>query len=232
MLAMQHYHSKFLALGLTLGTLCWLATGCQQKPSVPSPLSNTPQPQPTASAMAPSPTASVTVGTDPQSNPGMADGNTPGSSPTPATETSLPPLSREDQAIAQKMQQEVQEKVGRLSIQPVGKTYLSSLLLEQKAEKLVKNKFSSDLQQLDPDLQSETNEYQLQIVAADANQSIITATAKAPGLPSYTGAVFAVKEKLSVTGICKTKIPSQIPPTPPTLMGETVKCGSDSVSDQ
>lgn len=147
----------------------------------------------------------------------------------PTDAASSPFLNPEDRAIAQKMEKEVQEKVDRLAIQPIGKTYLSGILFNQQAEKLLKGKFSSNLEQLTSDMATDSNDYQLQIVAADADKSIVTATAKTPGLPSYTGAVFAVPEKTPIAGICKTKLPSKTPPEPPTLTGGAIKCDSNSV---
>jgi hypothetical protein len=127
------------------------------------------------------------------------------------------------------VQRELQKKGVKLAIQPSGKTSLGNVLISQQTEQIVKGRFASDMKQLAEDMPTETEEYYLQILQADAAKAIVTATAKMPGLPSYTGAVFAVKAKLPIAKICKTKLPSEIPPSPPTLMGEVIKCGADSV---
>jgi Type IV pilin-like G and H, putative len=221
MLGMQQYHSKLILLGITLSYLSWVSAGCEQKTaSSPSALSTPSQPTVSTSAPAPTALASPTI-----------PGSIPGGSPVPPTDvTGSPALTPEDQAIAQKMEKEVQEKVERLAIQPAGKTFLSNILISQQTEKIINGKFANDLKQLAAEMPTETSEYQLQVVEADTQKSIVTAKAKTPGLPSYTGAVFALEAKIPVTGICKTKLPSEIPPSPPTLVGETVKCGGDSVS--
>jgi hypothetical protein len=229
MLGMQQYHSKLVLLGATLGCLSWLSAGCEQKTaSSPSSLS-TPS-QPPASAIASAPTlASPTAST--QQNATLPGSTVPSDSPVATTDAiGSSALNPEDQAIAQKMEKEVQEKVDRLAIQPVGKTFLSNILISQQTEKIINGKFANDLQKLAADTPTETSEYQLQVVAADTQKSIVTAKAKTLGLPSYTGAVFALEAKIPVTGICKTKLPSTTPPSPPTLVGETVKCDGDSVS--
>jgi hypothetical protein len=230
MLGMQQYLSKLILLGATLGCLSWLSAGCEQKTaSSPSSLSTPSQPPVSASAPAPTALASPTAST--QQNATLPAGTVPSDGPVPTTDaTGAPALSPEDQAIAQKMEKEVQEKVDRLAIQPAGKTFLSNILISQQTEKIINGKFANDLQKLAADTPIETSEYQLQVVEADTNKSIVTAKAKTPGLPSYTGAVFALEAKIPVTGICKTKLPSTTPPSPPTLVGEIVKCGGDSVS--
>jgi hypothetical protein len=229
MLGMQQYLSKLFLLVATLGSLSWLSAGCEQK-TASSPSSLATSPQPTISASAPVPTALASP-TDPQQLSTIPGNTVPSDSPVPTADaTGSPALNPEDQAIAQKMEKEVQEKVDRLAIQPAGKTFLSNVLISQQTEKIINGKFANDLQKLAADTPTETSEYQLQVVEADTSKSIVTAKAKTPGLPSYTGAVFALEAKIPVTGICKTKLPSTTPPSPPTLVGETVKCGGDSVS--
>lgn len=229
MLGMQQYLSKLILLGSILGCLSWLSAGCQQK-TASSPSSLSTPPQSTIAASAPAPTA-LASSAAPQQTSTIPSSTVPSDNPVPTTDTTgSPALNPEDQAIAQKMEKEVQEKVDRLAIQPAGKTFLSNILISQQTEKIINGKFANDLQKLAADTPTETSEYQLQVVEADTNKSIVTAKAKTPGLPSYTGAVFALEAKIPVTGICKTKLPSQTPPSPPTLEGETVRCGGDSVS--
>jgi Type IV pilin-like G and H, putative len=116
--------------------------------------------------------------------------------------------------------------------QDTGRTYLGILLLSQQAEKLVKGKFTSDLKQLASDTPIDTEEYRLEVREADAAKAVMVAIAKKPGFASYTGAVYAVEGNIPVTGMCRTNVPSQVPPAAPKFTYSTILCeqGSSKVN--
>ncbi len=154
----------------------------------------------------------------------------------PVEKTPLPSVSGssssavvpdQDSEILAKIQKKISQKVA-IAKQDTGKTYLSSLLLSQQAEKLVKGKFTSDLKRLAADLPIETEEYRLELRQADASKAVMVALAKRPGFASYTGAVYAVEGGIPVTGICKTNVPSKSPPQAPKLAYSTVMCAPGS----
>jgi hypothetical protein len=214
---MQKHFFRYLSPGLLLGILAVGMVGCEPKPSS-SVSSVSPSPN--------NPTSSSQTAPESSTQEGSPDLQSAASSPNASPDT---PLNPEDQALTQDVQKELQKKGVKLAIQPSGKTSLGNVLISQQTEQIVKGRFASDMKQLAEDMPTETEEYYLQILQADAAKAIVTATAKMPGLPSYTGAVFAVKAKLPIAKICKTKLPSEIPPSPPTLTGEVIKCGADSV---
>jgi Type IV pilin-like G and H, putative len=112
--------------------------------------------------------------------------------------------------------------------QDTGRTYLGILLLSQQAEKLVKGKFTSDLKQLASDTPIDTEEYRLEVREADTAKAVMVAIAKKPGFASYTGAVYAVEGNIPVTGMCRTNVPSQVPPTAPKFTYSTILCAQGS----
>jgi Type IV pilin-like G and H, putative len=129
----------------------------------------------------------------------------------------------QDSEVLAKINQKLSQK-GAIAKQDTGKTYLSSMLLSQQAEKLVQGKFTSDLKRLAADIPTETEEYRLEIRQADASKAVMVALAKQSGFASYTGAVYAVEGGIAVTGICKTNVPSKSPPPAPKLAYATVMC--------
>ena len=130
-----------------------------------------------------------------------------------------------------KIQKDIAAKV-TVAKQDTGKTYLSTLLLSQQAEKLVRGRFTSDLKRLAPELQPETDEYRLEIQRADQSQTVMVAIARQPGFASYTGVAYAVEAGIPVTGICKTNEPSQVPPSTPKLVNAGILCPSGSAAVQ
>jgi hypothetical protein len=138
--------------------------------------------------------------------------------------TSSPAL---DQDLLNKISKKLSDKVA-IAKQDTGKTYLSSLLLSQQAQKIVKGKFTSDLKLLASDIPIETEEYRLEVRQADISTAIMVAVAKRPGFASYIGAVYAVEGSLPVSGICKTNVPSQTPPEVPKFSYSTILCADGS----
>jgi hypothetical protein len=157
------------------------------------------------------------------SNPLVNPTATPSAAALPSPATSKSP----DPTLFRKIKNDLSEKVA-IAKQDTGKTYLSSLLLSQQAEKLVRGQFSSDIKRLSPDFPTETDEYRLEIRQANPSQAVIVAVAKRPGYASYTGAVYAMEGKIPLTGICKTNVPSQTPPQAPQRIQSTLMCPSGS----
>lgn len=195
------------AAGLTIAVGI-VATGCFRplptvtQQSSPFPVSPTARTVPTASQ---SPSVSVgAVATSPLPSPAQ-----PLPSPSPSG-------GAKSSSILGKIRQDLSEKVA-IARQDSGKTYLSSALLSEQAEKLVKGRFNPDLKRLSADISVETNEYRLEVQQANASQAVIVAIAKQPGVASYVGVVYAVEDKIPVTKICKTNVPSKTPPLPPKL---------------
>jgi Type IV pilin-like G and H, putative len=147
--------------------------------------------------------------------------------PTPSELTSSTPSPTLDPNLLNKIRSNLSDKVA-IAKQDTGKTYLSSLLLSQQAQKLVKGKFSSDLKLLALDIPIETEEYRLEVRQADLSTAIMVAVAKKPGFASYVGAVYAVEGSIPVSGMCKTNVPSQTPPEAPKFSYSTILCAGGS----
>jgi Type IV pilin-like G and H, putative len=174
------------------------------------------------------------------STPSMAQSSTSGTSnptasaiatPAPSALASSTPASTVDPAIDPNLLNKIRKKLSdkvAIAKQDTGKTYLSTLLLAQQAQKLVKGKFSSDLKLLASDIPIETEEYRLEVRQADSATAIMVAVAKKPGFASYIGAVYAVEGSLPVSGMCKTNLPSQTPPEVPKFSYSTILCADGS----
>jgi Type IV pilin-like G and H, putative len=147
--------------------------------------------------------------------------------PTPSQGASSTPDPTIDPNLLNKIRKNLSDKVA-IAKQDTGKTYLSTLLLAQQAQKLVKGKFSSDLKLLASDIPSETEEYRLEVRQADSATAIMVAVAKKPGFASYIGAVYAVEGSLPVSGMCKTNVPSRTPPEAPKFSYSTILCADGS----
>jgi hypothetical protein len=111
---------------------------------------------------------------------------------------------------------------------------MSSILEDQKATWLLNGgQFTSDLSSLPSQPGSQTALYHFEIVQADQQIAIATATAKQANLPSYTGVVFAIEASLPILGLCQTNQPSLTPPAPPQLTGTQIECAlGSSLVDQ
>lgn len=102
---------------------------------------------------------------------------------------------------------------------------ISSILEDQKATWLLNGgQFTPALSALPSKPAPETALYQFEIVQADQQMAIATATAKQANLPSYTGGVFAIEASLPILGLCQTNQPSLTPPAPPQLTGTQIEC--------
>jgi Type IV pilin-like G and H, putative len=173
-------------------------------------------PSPTNSPLAQSPAPET-------SNPTTPSGTTPSPSGLPSS-TASPTV---DPNLINKITQKLSDKVA-IAKQDTGKTYLSTLLLSQQAQKLVKGKFSTDLKLLASDIPTETEEYRLEVRQADVSSAVMVAVAKKPGFASYIGGVYAVEGSLPVSGMCKTNVPSQTPPEAPKFSYSTILCATGS----
>jgi hypothetical protein len=178
---------------------------------------------------------------------------TPTPSASPLTQTSAPPQSLSsptasvdavpspsglaspeasstlDPSLLNKISKNLSDKVA-IAKQDTGKTYLSSLLMSQQAQRIVKGKFTSDLKVLASDVPTETEEYRLEVREADDTKAVIVALAKRPGFASYTGVVYAVEGSLPVSGMCKTNVPSKTPPEAPKFSYSTILCADGSTA--
>jgi hypothetical protein len=181
-------------------------------------------------------THTVTSPTSTPSTPSMAQSSsletaTPAASaqktPLPSELTSSTSSPTVDPDLLNKISKNLSDKVA-IAKQDTGKTYLSSLLLSQQAQKIVKGKFTSDLKLLASDMPVETEEYRLEVRQADSATAVMVAIAKKPGFASYIGAVYAVEGSLPVSGMCKTNVPSQTPPEAPKFSYSTILCKDGS----
>ncbi|WP_404785003.1 type IV pilin-like G/H family protein [Altericista sp. CCNU0014] len=216
---MAYCLSRSQAIGLGMG-LVGLTTSCATH-TVTAPSPSPPAPSPPAQ----SPAVQVqTPAADAPKQP-VAKTPLPSASGSPASGA----VADLNPALLKKIRKNLSEKVA-IAKQDTGKTYLSSLLLSQQAEKLVQGKFTSDLKRLAADVPIETEEYRLEVRQADASKAIMVALAKQPGFASYTGAVHAVEGGIPVTSICKTNVPSQTPPAAPKFTYSTFMCPPGSSS--
>jgi hypothetical protein len=220
--------TAWLALSMALGMM----VGCSAKQDAalaPSPNASVlPVPVPSPEV----PTASTTQPPTPLApQPAVAPSSTTVAT-TPAKTAAASSVPPKDPTLMHQLRKDLSRKVA-IAKQDTGKTYLSSLLLSQQAEKLVKGQFSSDLKQLSRDFPSETDEYRLEIRQASGSQAVMVAVAKQTGYASYTGAVYAQEGKIPTTGICKTNVPSQTPPPAPKLVHSVFMCatGSSAVNE-
>ncbi len=121
--------------------------------------------------------------------------------------------------------------------QSEAKTYVGALNRSQQAFFLEKNKFSSSIQDLGLDIQSETANFMYKTQAYGSGiktYAISTATPKVDGLKGYVGGAFAVtsggsQEATTLTIICEGNAPSTAALSPPKLQeGGTPQCASGS----
>nr|WP_242032790.1 type IV pilin-like G/H family protein [Oscillatoria sp. FACHB-1406] len=109
-----------------------------------------------------------------------------------------------------------------------------SIILSGQSDFYRKNgKFAASVEELGlaTDLETEEYRYQLQPERDSSNNTIVTATPKVEGLPSYAGAIFTSEDKgTSTGGICRSDLPSTTPPLPLSLNRETetLECPSGS----
>lgn len=116
------------------------------------------------------------------------------------------------------------------------KQYVNAIVKSQQAFRIEKPTFSNSLQELELGIRPETINYSYKIVPQpDKSKSvIITAQAKASGLKSYTGAVFAIKkgnDVTTVTVICESNLSTNKPPAapkPPLDENNLIECPSGS----
>jgi len=100
------------------------------------------------------------------------------------------------------------------------KKYMYALTKVQQAHYQEQGKFATTIAEVSIGLRTETEFYRYQIVPqGDNTQSVmLTAVAKKPELPSYTGAVFVTQvngKATTVSQICETEKPATSPPAMP-----------------
>lgn len=109
-----------------------------------------------------------------------------------------------------------------------GETALGAMTRAQQAYHMEKGAFAANLNELALGLPTDGPNYALAIAEANAQQVVMTATAKEGKAPSLTSAVFVTPEKSTVLIVCKGEAPSATPPAPPTYEGEPT-CAAGSV---
>lgn len=113
--------------------------------------------------------------------------------------------------------------------------YTISMLLAYQEDYFQDNKkFTLNLRDLDMELtprELRYYDYVTYLPESATEPLIITVTAKVPGLRSFIGAMFPIKNgevETFTSVVCSTIEPSMTPPPRPTLINETVVCDSNS----
>lgn len=140
----------------------------------------------------------------------------------------LPDLSEKEKQVVSKVTKEVQTEAP-ISTQNAGLTTVNRVLVAQQAMWLLSGSFSTDFKALEPNLPVETDEYKFSITQGDQAQTVVKAIAKNDKLHSFTGAAVAVPTNIPESALCRTKLPSQTPPQPPTIKDGQVTCANDGV---
>lgn len=111
---------------------------------------------------------------------------------------------------------------------------MNALVQQQIQFWLKEKRFATNLQELGSNLPASSNRYLYSTRPLQERQAIVTAAARQGEMPSYTGAIFFVKDENNsenpITGICVTSQPSRVPPALPQLVGKQVKCPAGSSS--
>ncbi|NEQ20227.1 MAG: hypothetical protein F6K28_13470 [Microcoleus sp. SIO2G3] len=120
----------------------------------------------------------------------------------------------------------------------VAREFISTISRGQQAYQLENGNFTSKIEDLEVEETKSKDSYEYQISLLDETRAQVTATAKKPGLKSYTAGIFVIGQKgneLTIRILCRTDKPSQTPPKMPTLPQGPVKhpqcpAGSSEVS--
>lgn len=112
------------------------------------------------------------------------------------------------------------------------KTYMAALTQVQQARYREQGKFAATIEEVSIGLKTETEFYRYKFIPQkdDTKSVMITAEAKNPQLPSYTGAVFATQingKTTTLAQICATEKPSTtspIMPNAPSTGSSEIKC--------
>ncbi|WP_346291270.1 type IV pilin-like G/H family protein [Sphaerothrix gracilis] len=106
-----------------------------------------------------------------------------------------------------------------------GQTILSTLNRAQTAYYLETGEFATDIETLDANLPTATDQYRYEIMLTDPGKAVAIAVAQQPELVSYTAAVYVVSaDGDTLDGICKTATASTVPPAVPTLEASQIRC--------
>jgi len=126
-------------------------------------------------------------------------------------------------------------EVVRKAREELGKRTIRSFLEGEQAYQREKDVFTTDLKILGIWVRDERDiHYIYQAIPSNNLQQevFITATAMKPGIRSFIGAVFVVRdgdrEATQIGGICETSSPSMTPPAPPILNGREIQCAPGS----
>lgn len=144
--------------------------------------------------------------------------------------SSLTTLPRNTQ-IANSLEVKIRER------EQQGRSITQAILGAQQAYLLEKETFSLTLKDLDIGLDSPDSEnytYQLIPGSNPLREVFVTATARTPGIRSFSGVVFTIspvnegEENFPMTRICESIEPSMTPPALPILNGQDAACAPGS----
>ena len=231
---------RFTSLFLLLATL-WGCSGQQQSDSTPSPISEektadpaenkpditTSEKTPVESLPEPKPTANAEKTTasakpaEPKKVEKKAD------TPKPAPQK-LPELTKKEKELVSQVSKEVEEETP-VSKENTGMVTVNRVLMAQEAMWLLGGSFSTDFRALEPNLPMETDEYKFSIPQGDSAKAVVQAIAKSDKLHSFTGTSVAIPTQVPKSALCRTKLPSQNPPQPPTIKDGQIACSNDGV---
>ena len=177
-----------------------------------------------AIATSPSPTPEAT----PSHQQPQAEVITPTPSPSPMLNSPPPPPNLQKEL--QTSQTQTTDLQRLLQAQQSKESEAKGIVdLIQKTQLLFyieNNRFSGNLQALGLNMSAQTDAYNYKILVADQTKTIVTATAKKPGLKSYTG-VTLMKGTTPQNKICETNSPSNLPPQI-SVGGNQIQCPAGS----
>jgi hypothetical protein len=104
--------------------------------------------------------------------------------------------------------------------------FIGTISKGQQAYQLENGNFTSKIEDLGIRKTMSNDSYEYQISLSDETKAQVTATAKKPGLKSYTAGIFVVGQKgnqLTIRILCRSDKPSQTPPKMPSPSQGQVK---------
>jgi DNA-dependent RNA polymerase auxiliary subunit epsilon len=123
--------------------------------------------------------------------------------------------------------------------QMAGRATVKSLLLGEQAHYLENSRFTESVNDLELNLEPETEDYKFNITLEDAAKVVVTGAAKNGGLNSYTGAVYytqatGTEESTALSILCATDKPSRSAPKSPQIANGVATCpaGSSEVKSE
>ena len=130
---------------------------------------------------------------------------------------------------------EIQSKIQIRFLERDASNKIRALTRAQQAFRLERPRFATAFSELNTNIGNETANYRFEILPqGNVSQIIVmTATAKQPGLRSYTGVVFVTRENYTFAGVCESDRPATSPPKLPKIVSDgtnKVICVGDSHS--